>query len=96
MYTIVTMDTPKIKVPPGHVVEDLGDGNYQVRPLGQARTKTVSFRLTASEYEPLLAFIETHPTGVSDAMRSLVTDERVLAVMRERVAAQTRPRKRAQ
>lgn len=90
------METPTIKVPPGHVLEQLGDGSYQVRAVGQARTKTVSFRVTASEYEPLLPYVASFPTGMSDAMRALVTDERVLAVMRERVAAQTRPRKRAQ
>ncbi len=93
---MTTADTPTIKIPPGFELKTNPDGSIDVVKIKGARTKTVSFRVTAREFEPVLPYVQSFPNGMSDAFRALLTDERVLAVMRERVTATTRPRKRGQ
>lgn len=88
------MESPTIKVPPGHTLVENGDGSYEVVRNDERRDKTCSFRLTATEFGPLLPYFSTFPnSSMSAGMRELLTDPRVLEVMAERVARTTKPRK---
>lgn len=89
------MTTPTVKLPPGFRLEEDADGNMVVVPTNEPMSKTVAFRLPASTYAEMIAYVEATPEKTwGSAMRQLLHDDRVRAVIAEYITMATRPRRR--
>ena len=81
-------DHPDIKVPYGHTIVVGEDGAIEVVATGERLTKTIAFRVTATEQVALLPFFESFPNGsMTTAMRWLLDQPTIKAEMAARVAA---------
>lgn len=79
-------DTPKIKLPPGTILEDDGEGGWRVVKTGEPMTNTIAFRLPSSTYATLLPFVDSFPERtLSAALRWLLDDGTVREVMAARI-----------
>lgn len=86
------MTTPgTVRLPPGFVLQQLSDGTFEVVANREPLRRTMSFRVTSSEYASILPYVLTFPdSSVSTSMRTLLADPRVREVMAERVQNVTR------
>jgi len=85
-------DIPTIKLPPGMTLRETPTG-YEVVASREPMTKTVAFRLSTSEYTRVMVLVECFPDkSWGAAMRWLLDDDRVKAVMAERIASSFRYR----
>lgn len=85
-------DIPTIKLPPGMTLRETPTG-YEVVASREPMTKTVAFRLSTSEYTRVMALVECFPDkSWGAAMRWLLDDDRVKAVMAERIVLASRYR----
>lgn len=75
-----------LRVPPGFKVVEAPDGTVEVVKGDERLSRTVSFRLTPSEYVELMPFIDTFTNGsVTEAFRWLMADPAVKSAMTRRV-----------
>jgi len=75
------------------ILEETPDG-YVVKRSGDLLSKTIAFRLSAGHYADIRPFLESFPQrSWAAAMRWLLSDERVRAVMAERVRSTSKRKK---
>jgi hypothetical protein len=85
---------PEIKVPIGMSLVQMSDGSYEVVANHEPMSKTVAFRLPASTYNDVLAFVESFPDkGWGSAMRWLLSEPDVRAKIATKIAESTRRRR---
>jgi len=85
-------DIPSIKLPAGMTLRETPTG-YEVVASREPMTKTVAFRLSTSEYSRIMALVECFPDkSWGAAMRWLLDDDRVKAIMAERISHASRHR----
>lgn len=85
-------DIPTIKLPPGMTLRETSTG-YEVVASREPMTKTVAFRLSTSEYARVMSLVECFPDkSWGAAMRWLLDDDRVKAVMADRILSASRYR----
>lgn len=84
--------TPEIKIPAGMALVETERG-WEVVLNKEPMSKTVAFRLPASTYSDVLGLVECFPDkGWGSAMRWLLDDDRVKAVISEKIAGATKRR----
>lgn len=92
VYTACMTSAPDIKIPPGMALVQTERG-WEVIPNREPMSKTVAFRLPASTYNEVLGLVECFPDkGWGSAMRWLLDDDRVKAVISEHIGAATKRR----
>jgi len=91
-YDAAVSMTPNIKLPPGMSLRETENG-FEVYVNKEPLTKTVAFRLTASDYVAAMSLVECFPDkSWGAAMRWLLQDATVRAVINERIINVTRQR----
>lgn len=78
------------------LVED-GEGGWEMVRTEDRPTKTIGFKVTEEAYAALIPFFEAfHTQTVSEAMRWLIDNEGVKAIMLNRIRSQTKLRRQPQ
>jgi len=87
---MTTVPPPTIKIPIGYSLVETDTG-YEIVSNGETMSRTVAFRLPASLYAELAELVDTFATRQwGEAIRWLITDDRVKGVIHERITGQTR------
>ena len=90
MSAVTTTEKPNIVLLPGQELIQDG-GSWRVVERVERQTRTVSFRVTDSEYAAIIPFIDTFENA-SQAFRHLLFGEAAVRdLMRARVAGASRP-----
>ena len=88
-----TSTKPTIKVPAGMSLIQTDDG-WEIVANREPMSKTVAFRLPTSTYGQMMGLVECFPDkGWGSAMRWLLDDDTVRAVIAKKIAASTKPRR---
>lgn len=84
---------PSIKIPTGMSLVETDTG-WEIVANREPMSKTVAFRLPTSTYGQMMALVQCFPDkGWGSAMRWLLDDDTVRAVIAKKIAASTKPRR---